>query len=118
MTGANLIAETNQYLMFGLPHSHLSQIVPFFKIVEHERSEHGKRAIISDCSISHTSAFPSSLLPPPTMSFADCGRAALEEVFLKITRQANAEESRLVQDPWTKVGDLLSGNDHSDDRAK
>jgi len=79
------VAETNQYLIFGLPHSHLSQIVPFFKIIEHERSEHGKRALISDCSISHTT---------------------LEEVFLKITRQANAEESRLVKDPWNKADQL------------
>lgn len=52
------MAETNQYLIFGLPHSHLSQIVPFFKIIEHERSQHGKRALVSDCSISHTSTFP------------------------------------------------------------
>jgi hypothetical protein len=42
--------------MFGLPHSHLSQIVPFFKIVEHERDHQGKRALITNCSISHTSA--------------------------------------------------------------
>lgn len=85
LPGANLVAETNQYLIFGLPHSHLSQIVPFFKIIEHERSQHGKRALVSDCSISHTT---------------------LEEVFLKITRQANAEESRLVKDPWSKADQL------------
>lgn len=54
------MAETNQYLIFGLPHSHLSQIVPFFKIIEHEQSQHGKRALVSDCSISHTST------PPPS----------------------------------------------------
>jgi len=55
--GANLIAETNQYLIFGLPHSHLSQIVPFFKVLEHEKRDHGESALISQCSISHTSMF-------------------------------------------------------------
>ncbi len=55
------MAETNQYLIFGLPHSHLSQIVPFFKIIEHEQSQHGKHALVSDCSISHTSTPPAPL---------------------------------------------------------
>jgi len=35
---------------------------------------------------------------------------ALEEVFLKITRQANAEESRLVLDPWGKVSQIMSSS--------
>jgi len=89
LPGANLIAETNQYLIFGLPHSHLSQIVPFFKVLEHEKRDHGESALISQCSISHTT---------------------LEEVFLKITRQANAEESRLVLDPWGKVSQIMSSS--------
>jgi hypothetical protein len=43
------------------------------------------------------------------------GDTALEEVFLKITRQANAEESRLVKDPWRKADQLKASAPTRDD---
>lgn len=66
LAGANLVAETNQYLIFGLPHSQISQIVPFFKILERQWSEEGKDAIVTNCSISHTSTL--LILSSPTPS--------------------------------------------------
>jgi len=88
-----LIAETAEYLVYGLPHSSMKAIVPFFRQVEKMKAEYDNdgsaeeespefddtKPIIRDCSISHTT---------------------LEEVFLKITRQANIDEKNARVNPW------------------
>lgn len=104
-----LIAETAEYLVYGLPHSSMKAIVPFFRQIERMKAQYEEnpepdaefddtRPIIRDCSISHTSecffynlGVESPLTPTQT---------ALEEVFLKITRQANIDEHNLTIDPW------------------
>jgi len=88
-----IIAETAEYLVYGLPHSSLNRIAPFFRAVEEMKQDdtdsdledESAKPIIRDCSISHTT---------------------LEEVFLKITRQANVDERNARVNPWEHLSTL------------
>jgi len=94
-----LIAETAEYLVYGLPHSSMDRIAPFFRSYERMKAEYeteteieddDSQPLIRDCSISHTT---------------------LEEVFLKITRQANIDEHNNKCNPWIHLDHLYQGEE-------
>jgi len=64
-----LIAETAEYLMYGLPQSS-EQIIPFFERIEQLITTENEDSIITDVGVSHTT---------------------LEEVFLRVTREGEDE---------------------------
>mgnify|MGYP006973191751 CR=1 FL=1 len=63
--------------MYGLPHSSLDRIAPFFRLVEKMKADHDAdteleddddQPLIRDCSISHTS-MKYATLPPQIRNF-------------------------------------------------
>ncbi len=69
-----MVAETSEYLMYGLPQSLINRIVPFFKAIEKMKDQEGEESFIAECSISHTSKWHQNLFV--LSLFSQCSKSA------------------------------------------
>lgn len=83
MTGARITTENAGNIVFNIPMAHVQSLQKFFALL---REKNEVTALIRDWSVSYTSKYS------PHCRVTANGRAALEEVFLRVTHDSPDEE--------------------------